>query len=156
MMIFLISKLSLVGFLCRYCITTFFTSKIFLDELFSSEHSHATAEENKAKDARKIQIVPPQSQQQQQTQQQQQKAAHTRITFDREEVGIKKKSVLQRLGKRRSDEFDGESVKKSKTHGEDEKERRGKSVNVSRKSEVVAKPREVRFWLIYENNYSIN
>lgn len=122
-----------------------FYFQFFLDELFSGEHSHATAEENKAKDTRKIQIVLPQSQ----PQEQQQKNAHTRITFDREEVGMKKKSVLQRLGKRRSDEFEGESAKKSKKHGEDEKERRGKSVNVSRKAEVVAKPREVRFCLMF-------
>lgn len=105
--------------------------------MFSNEQSHVTAEENTTNDARRIQIVPPQSQQN--------KAAHTRITFNREEGGNKKKSVLERLGKRHFDEFEGESAKRTKTTTEDEEERRRRVASVARKSEVVAKPREVRF-----------
>lgn len=115
--------------------------KNFLDELFSNEQS-LVGEENR--DARKIQIVPPQSQLQSN------KTVHTRITFT-EGVVNKKKSVLERLGKRSSDKYEENNVKRTKiaTEEDDDDKKLGRIVSVVRKPEVVTKSREVT--IVYLN-----
>lgn len=92
---------------------------LLLDELFTGEN----ADENKIKDARKIQVVPPQTQK---------KIEHARITFDAENSSAvgKKKSVLERLGKRSSTDFTDNDSKKIKKD-----EERGRVVSVVRKPE---------------------
>lgn len=122
MEILLISKQSLVGINKFYTNDGVYKNFFLLDELFTSEPSQVPLEENKRKESRKIQIVPPQSSQQQK------KAERTRITFNTEDAN-RKKSVLERLGKRRSDDAisETESFLKStrrKLDSEEEEEKK--------------------------------
>lgn len=138
MLILLILKLNQVCFYDFIIYNIFFsTVYLFPDELFTNDQSHqVVADQNKTKDLRKIQIVPPQSQQQEQN-----KAAHGRITFNKNEEKVvdKKKSIMERLGKRRSSEQDSENGKKTKTNHTDGE----RLVSVVRKPEVASKTREV-------------
>lgn len=106
------------------------------DELFSTEAPQVISEEGKLKGStRRIQVVPPQAQQRHSFSQQK-RGEHARITFGTEEGAPainRKKSVLERLGKRPSDSAVSETenfLKRTKISSDTHKNEGGRSVSV--------------------------
>lgn len=135
MQISLILKLNQVGSLF---VSSFSSVRFFADELFTNESL-----EDKQKESRKIQIVPPQALQQKRTE-------RARITFNTDDstIASKKKSILERLGKRRFDSVVNETesfVKRNRSNSEENDETgSGRLVSVVKKPETATKAREVR------------